>query len=71
MYSIAVILACLSNGECHPVVGEHMLHAQCMSTSMAMLADFHRQNPQYDPSKSRITCAEPRRVQAILGRHSA
>lgn len=73
MYAvIAIVIACNSNG-CQPFIGERMTIGQCMSTSQSMLADFYRQYPMFDSRhpKGRIMCAEPRRVQAILGRNQA
>lgn len=72
MYAvIAIIIACTGDGQCQPFIGERMSFGQCMGTSQSMLADFYRQYPMYDPKKGRIMCAEPRRVDAILGRNQA
>jgi hypothetical protein len=67
--SIPIILACLSADDCRPFVGQQMLNAQCMATSQAMIADFVRQNPGYHIKG--LSCVEPRRLQAYLGRSQA
>ena len=67
--SIPVILACLSGDDCRPFVGPQMLNAQCIATSQALMADFLRQNPSYRIKG--LSCIEPRRLQAYLGRSQA
>ena len=67
--SIPIILACLSADDCRPFVEQQMLNAQCIATSQAMMADFLHQNPGYQIK--RLSCVEPRRLQAYLGRSQA
>lgn len=69
MESILILLACLSNGECIPVVGQQMPHTQCMATSQQQAASWVGKNPAY--KIKRYACVEPRAVQAILGRTQA
>jgi hypothetical protein len=68
---IAIIIACTNPGDCQPMIGARMKFGECLSTSQSQLADFYRQYPMFDPKLGRIMCAEPRRVDAILGRHQA
>ena len=67
--SIPVILACLSADDCRPFAGPQMANAQCIATSQVLMADFLRQNPGY--TIKGLSCVEPRRLQAVLGRMQA
>lgn len=62
MYAIPIIFA-LVGGEVTPFVGTEMPYFQCISTSQALMADFHK---KYGYEIKGMVCAEPRRVRDLL-----
>lgn len=69
MESVLILMACLSTGECIPVVGQLTSTSQCEATSQQQAAAWIGKNPAY--RIKRMGCVEPRAVQAILGRLQA
>lgn len=68
MLAIPIIFAVVASGEVRPFVGMEMPFFQCIATSQTMMADFQK---KYGYRIKGLTCAEPRRVKAILGRNIA
>ena len=67
MLAIPIIFA-LVGGEVRPYVGLEQPYFQCISTSQMQMADFQK---KFGYKPIQLTCAEPRRVDAILGRNQA
>lgn len=69
MEAVLVIFACLSSGDCGPIIGEQTLHSQCMATSQSAAADWLKDHPAY--TIKGIACVDPKRLAVILGRGQA
>lgn len=69
MESILVLIACLSNGECIPVVGKQAPQLECLATSQQLAAAWIGDHPAY--RIKRMGCVQSAELQAILGRAQA
>jgi hypothetical protein len=67
--SILVLMACLSSGECIPVIGAETSRMQCVATSQQLAAAWIGDHPAY--TIRGLACVDPRKLSAILGRTEA